>query len=99
MKFFSAYAVRHCVTTNDILEMHDTFEQARDQALSCLCDDDDAGVFCIIEKNDCTDRKYQGFFRVHKKISDTRYRLSSMLYSHTLQNFILEIKLKKLKNL
>jgi hypothetical protein len=91
MKFFSAYAVRHFVTTNDILEMHDTFEQAYDQALSYLCDDDDAGVFCLIEKDDCSEREYQGFFRVHEKINDKKYRLSSMLYSYILQNFILEI--------
>ena len=91
MKFFSAYASRHFVTANDILEMHNTFEEAENKAFSYLCGGDDAGVFCLVEKGDCADQQYDGFFRVHEKISDTKYRLSSVLYSYTLQNFILEI--------
>ncbi len=45
-KFYAAYAIRHFVSSKDIIgEAKATFEEAEEYADDFLCDDDDSGVF------------------------------------------------------
>ena len=50
MVFYPAYAIRHFVGTEDIMNHPcGIFEEAKEYAESWLCDDDDCGVFTQID--------------------------------------------------
>ena len=91
MKFFSSYAVRACASTSTIDEMFDTYQQAYDYAYNQLCDDDDAGVFALLEPNDkCTingkEEYLSGFFSITQQLKTNVFEGYSVRYINLYKN-------------